>query len=120
MDREVKCVITGQSMVMGKDYYEKKSAEYGGAEKLKQFYISRKAKQLLLRSYSVTEIRKILDINEANLLPETSLEVKVVIEFHRPTDVNRRLDSNLNFSMQTSDEDVALFINNIINENKKI
>ena len=38
MDSKVKCVITGQSMTMGKDYFEKKCVEYGGVENLKQFY----------------------------------------------------------------------------------
>jgi 2C-methyl-D-erythritol 2,4-cyclodiphosphate synthase len=121
MDREVQCVITGTTMIMGKDYFEKKSTEFGGADNLKRFYISRKAKQLLIRGYNVGEIRKILDINEPNLLPEDDPAVKLVVEYYKPSsDTNRRLESNLNFSMQNSDDDVVVFINNIINENKKI
>lgn len=116
MDSKVKCVITGQSMTMGKDYFEKKCVEYGGVENLKQFYISRKAKQLLLRGYSVTEIRKILGVDSTDLEPETSSSVQIVVNHYKNLEPNRRLESNLNFSLQTSDDDVTRFIENIVKE----
>ena len=63
-DRKVVCLITGQSVMMGKDYFAKKAEEYGGEENLKKYYISKKAKSLVRRGYSVNEIRKILNITE--------------------------------------------------------
>lgn len=116
-ERKVNCAITGQTLIMGKDYFDKKSVEYGSADNLKNYYISKKAKQLLVRGYSVLEIRKILNVTETELPAENSQVIKGVLDFHKApsADSNRRLDSNLNFSMQNSDEDVATFINNIRN-----
>ena len=59
-DRKVTCLITGQSVMMGKDYFTKKAQEYGGEDNLKKYYISKKAKSLVRRGYGVNEIRKIL------------------------------------------------------------
>ncbi|NBP02354.1 MAG: hypothetical protein EBU90_20005 [Proteobacteria bacterium] len=116
-DRQVICLITGQSLVMGKDYFEKKAIEYGSIDNLKTFYISKKAKQLIQRGYSVLEIRKILNAVEPGLVPENDQRIKELLAFHKApsTETNRRLESGLNFSMQSSDEDVASFINNIRN-----
>lgn len=111
-ERKVSCAITGQELILGKSYFEKKVQEYGSAENLKSFYISKKAKQLLMRGYSVAEIRKILEISDSSLPAEDSTEVSGVLNFHKAPDT-RRLESNLNFSMQNSDPEVAAFINNI-------
>lgn len=113
--RKVSCLITGQSLIMGKDYFEKKCTEYGSVENLKQFYISSKAKKLLQRGYSVEEIRKILNIDSSSLEDANCVKIKELIEYHKvvPNNYNRQLESSLNFSMQNSDEDVVRFINNI-------
>lgn len=114
-DRKVTCLITGQSVLMGKDYFSKKAEEYGGDENLRKFYISKKAKSLIRRGYSVNEIRKILNITDA-LLDQESEEVRGVVQYHsteKQTISSKRLESAQNFMMQSSDEDVAIFINNI-------
>jgi hypothetical protein len=114
-DRKVTCLITGQSVLMGKDYFSKKAEEYGGDENLRKFYISKKAKSLIRRGYSVNEIRKILNITDT-LLDQESDEVRGVIQYHsteKQTISSKRLESAQNFMMQSSDEDVAIFINNI-------
>lgn len=116
--RQVRCPITGQSLILGKDYFLKKAEEYGSEENLRKFYIGKKAKKLLERGYSVDEIRKILNITESDLPSSSSQEIKEVTNYHggeKVTAINRRLESSLNFVMQTSDEDVAKFINNITN-----
>lgn len=114
--RQVVCPITGQSLILGKDYFLKKIDEYGSEENLKKYYISKKAKKLLLRGYSVDEIRKILTVDESSLPSSTTSSLKEVVDHHsqeKGKGINKRLESNLNFIMQTSDEDVVEFINNI-------
>jgi len=114
-ERKVTCLITGQSVLMGKDYFTKKSEEYGCEDNLRKFYISKKAKSLIQRGYSVNEIRKILNITD-ELLDQDSEEVRGVVQYHsseKQTISSKRLESAQNFMMQTSDEDVAIFINNI-------
>jgi len=117
-DRKVVCLITGQSVMMGKDYFAKKAEEYGSEENLKKFYISKKAKSLVRRGYSVTEIRKILNITETGLPSEDTISIRELIAYHdneKQTISAKRLESAKNFMMSSSDEDVKLFINNIKN-----
>jgi hypothetical protein len=115
-DRKVICLITGQSVMMGKDYFAKKAEEYGGEDNLKKFYISKKAKSLVKRGYSVNEIRKILSVTEPGLPGEDTESIKDIVAYHsneKQTTAAKRLESKQNFMMQSSDEDIKLFINNI-------
>jgi hypothetical protein len=115
-DRKVVCLITGQSVMMGKDYFAKKAEEYGSEDNLRKYYISKKAKSLVKRGYTVNEIRKILNVTEPGLLEGDVDEVKGVILFHNNDKQSisaKRLESAKNFMMTSSDEDVKAFINNI-------
>lgn len=115
-DRKVVCLITGQSVMMGKDYFAKKAEEYGSEDNLRKYYISKKAKSLVKRGYTVNEIRKILNVTEPGLLEGDADEVKGVILFHnndKQSISTKRLESAKNFMMTSSDEDVKAFINNI-------
>lgn len=117
-DRKVTCLITGQSVMMGKDYFIKKAEEYGGEDNLRKYYISKKAKSLVRRGYSVTEIRKILNITEPGLPSEDTDSIRDLVSYHsseKQTISAKRLESAKNFMMQSSDEDVKAFINNIKN-----
>lgn len=115
-DRKVTCLITGQTVMMGKDYFAKKAEEYGSEDKLRKYYISKKAKSLVRRGYSVNEIRKILNITEPGLPEQDAEDVKNIMDFHNNEKQSisaKRLESAKNFMMTTSDEDVKDFINNI-------
>jgi len=115
-DRKVTCLITGQSVMMGKDYFAKKAEEYNGEENLRKYYISKKAKSLVKRGYNVNEIRKILNVVEPGLPGGDTQDVIDIISYHKVEKKSiseKRLDSAQNFMMQASDEDVQLFINNI-------
>jgi hypothetical protein len=117
-DRKVTCLITGQSVMMGKDYFTKKAEEYGGEDNLRKYYISKKAKSLVRRGYSVTEIRKILNITEPGLPSEDTDSIRDLVSYHsseKQTITAKRLESAKNFMMSSSDEDVKQFINNIKN-----
>lgn len=119
-DRKVMCLITGQTVIMGKDYFTKKAQEYGSEDNLKKYYVSKKARSLIRRGYTVSEIRKILNIVEPNLPNENEQSVKDIVSYHstdKQTISTKRLQSAQNFIMSTSDEDVKEFINNIRNLN---
>lgn len=119
-DRKVMCLITGQTVIMGKDYFTKKAQEYGSEDNLKKYYVSKKARSLIRRGYTVNEIRKILNIVEPNLPNENEQSVKDIISYHstdKQSISTKRLQSAQNFIMSTSDEDVKEFINNIRNLN---
>lgn len=115
-DRKVACLITGQTVMMGKDYFAKKAEEYGGENNLRKYYISKKAKSLVRRGYSVNEIRKILNITEPGLPGEDTESVRDLVSYHsteKQTIAAKRLESTKNFMMSSSDEDVIAFINTI-------
>jgi hypothetical protein len=117
--KQIKCPITGQITGLGKDYYQKKVEDYGSEENFSKYYVCNKAKKLITRGYNVDEIRKILNVTEQNLLDSKSLEMREIVTFHdkgKSENLNRRLESSLNFNMQSSDPDVAEFINNIIKQ----
>lgn len=120
VERKVVCLITGQTVIMGKDYFAKKAQEYGSEDNLKKYYVSKKARSLIRRGYTVNEIRKILNIVEPNLPSENEQSVKDLLTYHstdKQTISTKRLQSAQNFIMSTSDEDVKEFINNIRNLN---
>jgi hypothetical protein len=120
VDRKVMCLITGQTVIMGKDYFTKKAQEYGSEDNLKKYYVSKKARSLIRRSYTVNEIRKILNIVEPDLPSANDQSVKDLVSYHATDKQNistKRLQSAQNFIMSTSDEDVKEFINNIRNLN---
>ncbi len=120
VDRKVTCLITGQTVIMGKDYFAKKAQEYGSEDNLKKYYVSKKARSLIRRSYTVNEIRKILNIVEPDLPSANDQSVKDLVSYHATDKQNistKRLQSAQNFIMSTSDEDVKEFINNIRNLN---
>jgi len=111
--RKVNCVVTGNSYTFNKEYFKSKVKEYGSEENLKKFFLTKKAKTLLGRGYSVSEIRNMLDVNEDNVLPETHENIKTVIQFHKLKINSNKRTNNLTFATPKSDSDVIAFINNI-------
>lgn len=113
--RKVKCLITGNSYTFGKDYYQKKIAEYKDEESLRKFFITKKARTYLNKGYSVKEIRNIFNVDESELPSEDSQDIKDIINHHNLNfNTNKkRVLKNINFSTHKSDLEVSQFINTI-------
>jgi len=62
MSHKLTCVITGRTLVIDNNYYDKKVTEYGSADNLQKLYACRQAKNLLKKSYSVPEVRDLLKV----------------------------------------------------------
>jgi DNA-binding transcriptional MerR regulator len=112
-DRKCTCPITGQSLLFGKDYWDKKVKEFGSEDNLRSFYVARKCKTLLARGFTVTEIRKLLSIVDDSLPNEADLAHICEYYSKKKTSQMRRFESSLNFNQQTTDEDVKIFLNTI-------
>lgn len=116
-NRKIVCKITGKTYTYGVDYFNTKVEEYQGIDNLKNFFITRKAKTLLTRGYTVLEIRNMLNIDASDLDPHDSPQLQELIKYHG-VNTNTRIKhtlSSLNFTDHKSDPDVAKFINNIRN-----
>lgn len=112
MNRSLICLITGSKYTFTKDYYNKKVEEYGDAETLKKYFVTRRAKSLILRGYSVQEIRNILSIIESDLPAPESQDIKDIINFYSIKRDATKLPF-INFNSNKSDLDVAALINTI-------
>jgi hypothetical protein len=114
MDRTLICLISCKKYVFSQDYFNKKAEEYGGAEQLKKFFVTKKVKSLIGRSYSVDEIRRILSINgDEGLVPSDSRDIIEIMSFHKmKIDASSRRNTNKLPTIKT-DPIVAEFINNL-------
>lgn len=113
MSRSVTCKISGKSFVFAADYFNKRVEEYTDVESLQKYYVTKKVKSLIIRGYSVQEIRNILSIDSDNLIPINSQEITDIMVYHglRNETVSKKNSSN--FATHKSDPDVSAFINNI-------
>jgi len=114
MDRSLVCLISGKKYIFSKDYFEKKIEEYGGAEQLKKFFVTKKVKSLISRGYNVDEMRRILSVeDEVGLTPADSQDIREIISFHKmKIDSSTRRNTNKLPTIKT-DPIVAAFINNL-------
>lgn len=114
MDRTLVCLITGSKYTFAKDYFNKKVEEFGDVDTLKRYFITRRVKSLIIRGYSVEEIRNILNITEINLPSSDSQDVKDIMNYYSiKKDSSKRPSPN--FNSHKSDPDVTILINNIKN-----
>jgi hypothetical protein len=62
MSHKLTCIITGKSITVGNEYFDKKVKDFGTEERFHSLYVSRQAKGLLKRGYKVKEIRDLLKV----------------------------------------------------------
>lgn len=122
MSKNVSCKISGKSFTFTDSYYSKRVEEYTDNDSLQKYFVTKKVKKLIQRGYNVQEIRNILAIEEKNLLPVDSQEVKDIIIFHLLKETTTSSRKSNNFATHKSDDDVVVFINNIkdLNYDKEI
>jgi len=112
MDRTLICIVSGNKYTFTKDYFAKRIEEYGNAEDLKKYFVTKKVRSLIERGYSVQEIRNILSIVDDNLPGPDSQDIKDIVNYYSiRKDVTKK--AALNFATHKSDPDVAVLINNI-------
>jgi len=107
MSHKISCVITGKTITVSNEYYEKKCTEYGSEDKFNSLYVSRQVKNLLKRGYKVKEIRNLLKIDESSVEEITDSKVKDILKI-KDDDI---LDENI--SIKKSDPDVVNYIKNL-------
>ena len=112
MSRSLTCLITGKKYTFSSEYFDKKVESYGDVETLRKYFITRKAKSLIMRGYSVDEIRKILDVEEEGMMAADSPEIRDIISYYQHNNtISKRVNSVV--LDDKTDKEVAEFINNI-------
>lgn len=104
------CIITGKSVVINKDYYEKKVIEAGDEQTLIETYCCKQAKSLLKRGYSINEIRKLLNATEV-ATEVTDATIRKIVSNNK--DVITAFDNVSSFSAIQTDADVKAYINTL-------
>jgi hypothetical protein len=108
MSHKLSCVITGKTITVGNEYYDKKVSQFGSPEKVTSLYVSRQAKNLLKRSYKVKEIRELLKTEKKSLPEVTDSMVKEILKTN-----DDESSSYENISVKKSDPEVEEYINNL-------
>jgi len=104
MSQNITCIITGKTITVSDEYYDKKIKEYGTEENFKNLYTSRQAKSLLKRGYKLKEVRNLLRIDES--IPEVS--DKIIKQILSINDDENNSFKYLN--IKKSDPDVVEYI----------
>lgn len=74
------CNLTGDSISIYPDYYEKKIKQYGSEENLKKYYLQFKIITLLKRGYSLESVAQTLGFD----LDDSKLDYyKELVQFHK-------------------------------------
>lgn len=115
MNRQLICIISGNKYLFAQEYYNKKVEEYGSVDDLKRYYVSKKVKSLLSRSYSVQEIRNILSIDASTLLPVDDQRILDIVAYYKlkGNNVSPSRKPNAALFNNKTDPEVTVFINNI-------
>lgn len=108
MSHKLSCVITGKTITVGNEYYDKKVSQFGSPEKVNSLYVSRQAKNLLKRGYKVKEIRELLKTEKKTLPEVTDSMVKEILKTN-----DEESSSYENISVKKSDPEVEEYIHNL-------
>lgn len=110
---KITCNLTGKSMSIYQDYYNKKVTQYGSEEELKKFYIQNKIISLIKSGHSIEDISNLLNFK---INKENTEYYDELITFHRGNSLAASIKDSKTTFMET-DRDVANFINNWVNYN---
>ena len=108
---KITCNLTGKTMSIYEDYYDKKVLQYEGEENLKKFYIQNKIISLIKGGHNIEDIANSMGftINKDN-----SEYYNELINFHRGKSLTAIVKDTQSSFMET-DPDVSEFITKWIN-----
>lgn len=113
--KKLTCIVTGRSLVLSKDYYQKKLDRVDGDEQvLHETYICKEAKDLIKKGYDVLKTRDLLGIEDESLpvVPE-----KLIDQIRNDSRIKHRNIPRFNINNYTAtktDPDVAEFLKRVL------
>lgn len=110
--RKLKCIVTGRVLTATLGYYNKKLEKAGSEEELLNTYICKEAKDMLLKGYSVNDIREKIGV-EQNLPEINKSIIDNLIKNEYGLIRNTMFSELTSFTHQETDPEVLAFINNM-------
>lgn len=111
MSHKLQCIISGKTLVASKEYYQKKLEKAKSEQHLHATYICKEAKDLLLKGFSVSQIRKQLHVIQP--LPEPDASILKEITTNEYGQNRNTVFLNLTgYTYQETDPSVINFLNN--------
>lgn len=106
---KINCNLTGETLSIYEDYYNKKVKQYGSEEILQKFYIKNKIISLLNKGHNLQDISVLLgftlDENKKDYYEE-------LVKFHYNGSLIPKIKSDSKTTFVETDPEVKKFINN--------
>ena len=110
--KKLRCIVTGRVLTATTEYYEKKLEKAGSEKELHRTYICKEAKDLLIKGYTVENVRQQLGIEgEVQEVPQDIIKDLTTNEYGIQR--NTLFAEITSFTHQETDPDVLDFINNM-------
>lgn len=105
------CLVTGKTILINEDYFQKKLKEKGTAEEVYTSYICREAKNLIKRGYSIADARTYLKVDNKNVEGISNERINEVLQKDSIEIINNVLKSC---------DEVTRLVNNIKDEEEQV
>ena len=113
--KKLYCAVTGRSLVLSKDYYQKKLDKCDGDEDvLQSSYICKEAKDLIKRGYDVEKTRDLLGVEMDSVVSDSLIEQ--VRSEGRMKFRNVPKDTISKYTSTKTDSDVSAFLDKVFNK----
>jgi hypothetical protein len=114
--KNLKCVVTGAETMYAGNFLSKKMEEYGSEENLEKYYVCKEVKAFLKKHYTISDIRKVLQVDLTTTLPSKDVISFLETQFKDQHNLKSTLDlTNISqFTNNLSDKDVEDFIHKYI------
>lgn len=109
--KKITCNLTGKTIQIYEDYYEKKIKQYGNEENLLKYYIQNKIINLIKTGHSFEHIASLFNFKYD---PEQTSFYDELTNFHKGSHFIYEQPKFIE-----TDEDVSIFIKNWLNYNSK-
>jgi len=110
--KKLRCIITGRVLTATADYYAKKLEKAGTEKELHRTYICKEAKDLLVKGYTIENIRQQLG-TEGEIADVPADIVKELTTNEYGLQRNTMFSEITSFTHKDTDPEVLDFINNL-------
>jgi hypothetical protein len=109
--KKITCIIIGKSILITKDYYDKKVEKSGDEETFNKTYICKEAKDLLMQGMTVEQIRRKYNVTDLPPVDMSYIDSLTTNKYGLKKDTV--FSTITSFTVFETDAEVKNFINNL-------